>query len=97
MRLCIQADRLHGYPRPLHARALVLNDGSAAIAILSMDLLGLDFDLVDLVREGIERETGIPRRRSCWQPLTLMAVPMSANLTAWVRAIPPTRISLSAS
>src|SRR5206468_1717248 len=45
----------------LYARALVLNDGHAAIAILSMDLLGLDFDLVDAVRAGIERETGIPQ------------------------------------
>src|SRR5690349_2032153 len=45
---------------PLYARALVLNDGNSAIAILSMDLLGLDFDLVDAVRDGIQQETGIP-------------------------------------
>lgn len=44
----------------LHARALVVDNGSKCIAILSIDLLGLDFDLVELARQGIARETGIP-------------------------------------
>jgi neutral ceramidase len=45
----------------LHARALVVNDGHAAVAILSMDLIGLDFDLVDRVRDGIAADLAIPR------------------------------------
>src|SRR5260221_33880 len=44
---------------PLYARALVLDDGKDSVAILSMDLLGLDFDVVDRVRAGISESTGI--------------------------------------
>ncbi len=47
---------------PLYARALVVTDGSERVALLSMDLLGLDFDLVDQVRAGIQEHTGIPGR-----------------------------------
>lgn len=43
----------------LYARALVLNDGRTSVAILAMDLLGLDFDLVQQVREGIAKQTGL--------------------------------------
>jgi neutral ceramidase len=44
----------------LHARALVVTNGASTTAILAMDLLGLDFDLVEQVRSGITAETGIP-------------------------------------
>jgi len=43
----------------LYARALVLNNGQKAVAILAMDLIGLDFDLVQQVREGIAAQTGL--------------------------------------
>jgi neutral ceramidase len=43
----------------LYARALVVTNGASTAAILSMDLLGLDFDLVERVRAGIHVETGI--------------------------------------
>jgi neutral ceramidase len=43
----------------LHARALVLNNGHTAIVIVTMDLLGLDFDLVEAVRKGVSEQTGI--------------------------------------
>lgn len=45
----------------LHARAVVFNDGHAAVAILAMDLIALPQDLVAQIREGIAREVGIPR------------------------------------
>src|SRR2546423_7242815 len=45
---------------PLYARALVLDDGSASVAILAMDLIGLDFDMVEAVRTGVSEQTGIP-------------------------------------
>lgn len=43
----------------LFARALVLDNGHCAVAILSMDLIGLDFDLVKEVKEGIAQQTGL--------------------------------------
>lgn len=43
----------------LYARALVLDNGHKAVAILAMDLIGLDFDLVQQVREGIAAQTGL--------------------------------------
>jgi hypothetical protein len=43
----------------LHARAVVFNDGGAAVAILSMDLIALPQDLVQQIREGIAREVGL--------------------------------------
>ncbi len=49
-----------GVHDPLKACALVLNDGKTALALVAMDLLGLDFDLVDRVRQGITEQTGIP-------------------------------------
>src|SRR2546423_449740 len=45
---------------PLYARALVLDDGSASVAILGLDLIGLDFDMVETVRAGVTEQTGIP-------------------------------------
>jgi len=44
---------------PLYARAIVLDNGQESVAILAMDLLGLDFDVVDRVRSGISGETGL--------------------------------------
>ena len=44
----------------LSARAIVFDDGRNRVAIVSMELLGLDFDLVDKVRQGVHAATGIP-------------------------------------
>lgn len=44
----------------LAARVLVFANGQAMAALVSMDLIGLDFDLVERVRTGIEAQTGIP-------------------------------------
>jgi len=43
----------------LHARAIVFNDGKAAVAILAMDLIALPEDLVQRIREGIAAEVGL--------------------------------------
>lgn len=47
----------------LYARALVLDDGLSLACIVSMDLIALDFDLVEAIRDGINRKTGIPYER----------------------------------
>jgi neutral ceramidase len=43
----------------LHARAVVFDNGETTVALLAMDLIGLDFDIVRQVREGIAKQTGI--------------------------------------
>lgn len=60
--MCGYAYRPHGCAAihdELYARALVLDDGHKAVAILSMDLIGLDFDLVAQVRAGISGQAGL--------------------------------------
>ncbi|MGC8783639.1 MAG: neutral/alkaline non-lysosomal ceramidase N-terminal domain-containing protein [Armatimonadota bacterium] len=47
----------------LMARALVLEDGPSLAAIVSLDLIALDFDLVEMIREGVSRKVGIPPER----------------------------------
>ncbi len=44
----------------LFARALVLDNGQQRLAIVILDLVGLDFTLVEEMRTEIERQTGIP-------------------------------------
>jgi len=44
---------------PLFARALVLDDGENQVALVTMDLVGLDFGLVDRVRDEVSRTAGI--------------------------------------
>lgn len=43
----------------LFARALVLANGEAVVALVSVDLLALSGDFIKRVREGIQRSTGI--------------------------------------
>ena len=49
-----------GMKDPLHAKALVLRQGDSAAAIICCDLIVIASDLTDVVRERVERETGIP-------------------------------------
>jgi hypothetical protein len=51
--------RSTGVHDDLYARALVLNDGKQRVAILSLDLIGMDFVLSDRIREAIRERTGI--------------------------------------
>src|SRR5690348_12349057 len=44
----------------LFARSAVFENGGKAVAILAMDLIGLDCETVEAVRAGVEKETGIP-------------------------------------
>lgn len=44
----------------LHARALVLDNGEARLALLTLDLIGMDGEQVAQVREGVEAAMGIP-------------------------------------
>ncbi|MCS6862234.1 MAG: neutral/alkaline non-lysosomal ceramidase N-terminal domain-containing protein [Abditibacteriales bacterium] len=43
----------------LMAKALVLDDGAQRVALVTADLLGLDFDLLTRLKEHIQRQTGI--------------------------------------
>ncbi|HEY3936321.1 MAG TPA: neutral/alkaline non-lysosomal ceramidase N-terminal domain-containing protein [Bryobacteraceae bacterium] len=52
--------RARGIHDDLHARALVLDDGRTRIALVSVELLGLDRLFATRVRAEIERRTGIP-------------------------------------
>jgi len=44
----------------LHARALVVDDGTTIVALISVDIIGIDRSLADRVREEICVQTGIP-------------------------------------
>ncbi len=54
-----------GTKDPLHAKALVLRQGDTAAAIVCCDLIVIASDLTDVVREAVERETGIPGANVC--------------------------------
>ena len=45
----------------LHAKCLALEADGVRVGIVTVDLLGLDRDIVERVREGAEREAGVPR------------------------------------
>lgn len=47
----------------LYARALVLDDGLTLAAIVSLDLIALDFDIVEMIRDSVRRKVGIPPER----------------------------------
>ena len=49
-----------GQKDPLHAKAIVLRQGDSAAAIVCCDLIVIATDLTDLVRERVEKATGIP-------------------------------------
>jgi len=51
--------RSTGVHDDLYARALVLNDAKKRVAILSLDLIGMDFVLADQIRSAIAARTGI--------------------------------------
>jgi neutral ceramidase len=45
----------------LHARCLVLDDGSTKLVFAIIDIIGINRDVVDEIRNIASRETGIPR------------------------------------
>ncbi len=55
-----RADVSQGVHDDLHARALVIDDGETAIAIVSCDLVGVDRRLVVEARDLASQKTGIP-------------------------------------
>jgi len=44
----------------LQAKALVLDDGTTKLALITADVLGWDFDLVERIRTLVQQRTGIP-------------------------------------
>ena len=52
--------RVESVYHDLYATAVVLGDGERKVAIVGLDVLGLDAPLVNAVRERVERQTGIP-------------------------------------
>ncbi len=51
--------RSTGVHDDLFVRALVLDDGQARVAIVSLDLIGMNFELADAARTAIRERTGI--------------------------------------
>ena len=49
-----------GVHEDLFARALAIDDGRQCLVIVTMDLSGLDVDIVETIRAQVESETGIP-------------------------------------
>lgn len=68
-----------GVNDPLLGQALVLESGGTACALLAVDLLGVDDATVRAVREGVERETGIPAANTA----------LCASHTHWGPAVAP--------
>jgi neutral ceramidase len=48
-----------GVHDPLHAKALVLKDNEETLAIVTMDLVGLSAESVEIIRRGVQENTGI--------------------------------------
>jgi hypothetical protein len=53
-------DVCRGVHDDLHSRALVLRNDTAAVALVSVDVLALPAAFVDRVREGVARRTSVP-------------------------------------
>ena len=47
----------------LHAKALVLDDGSTEVALITTDLIGIDREFAERVRGLVEARVGIPPDR----------------------------------
>ena len=45
---------------PLYAKVLLFDDGDSQAAIITNDLIGVEAEFVDQVRQAIEGATGIP-------------------------------------
>jgi hypothetical protein len=54
-----RTETAHAIHDELYARALVLDDGGTRVAIVTLDLLSLDDEALDLVRAAVERMAGI--------------------------------------
>jgi Neutral/alkaline non-lysosomal ceramidase, N-terminal len=54
---CIQSS--NGVHDDLFVRTLVLSDGAERVAIVCLDLIGMDFDLSDEIRAAVQNATGI--------------------------------------
>ena len=48
---------------PIHARCIVLDDGSTRVAIMVVDIIAMHRDLLDGVKEAASKSTGIPTGR----------------------------------
>ena len=86
--------RSTGVNDDLYARALVLNDGKQRIAILSLDLIGMDFVLSDEIRDCHSQRTGIGLR--WFTALTIIPGPSTFPGACLVRAGLQARAKLGA-
>jgi hypothetical protein len=71
----------------LFARALVLSDGKTQCCIVTLDLLGLDDALVQVIQDAVQQRTGLPATHLLLNvshthnaPLTLACCPSSQSL-----------------
>jgi hypothetical protein len=63
----------------LFSRALVLDDGTTKIALVSVEVLGLSRSFSDRVRDDIERRTGIPVRNVVLSATHTHCAPVTLN------------------
>ncbi len=53
-------EKFTGVHAPIHARALVCDNGTTRLAVVTVDMIGVTGELVATCRERIEKQTGIP-------------------------------------
>lgn len=65
---------------PLFARALVLNDGSTSIALVSCDLIAITKDMAGRIREEAEKKTGISGKNILVHATHIHTGPATTNI-----------------
>ena len=82
--------RVESVLHDLYATAVVLSDGERKVAIVGLDVLGLDAPLVDAVRERVQQQTSIPganvlinAAHNHFGPAILQALPDEIDEAYW--------------
>jgi len=66
---------------PLHARALVLDDGQTRLAIVVIDNCMTARDVFDAAKQSVHRETGLPAERMLMAATHTHAAPRTAHIS----------------
>ena len=79
--------RVTGVRDPLHAGVLVLNDGETKAAIVTLDTIGAWGEMVQLARQRIEKETGVPAKNVLVAASHNHSGPSFSNSAGWGREL----------
>ena len=92
--------RVESVLHDLYATAVVLSDGEQKVAIVGLDVLGLDAPLVDAVRGRVQQQTSIPganvlinAAHNHFGPAILQALPDEIDEAYW-QEISPVRLPI---